>query len=75
MSPQFNCKKKTLLFQAIHLNRAVLIQQILLSISIDFVHKQLNVKTVLRQTLQINFVKVTCNPIRNDDRIAFLSKK
>ena len=46
MGTQFNCEK-TFLFQAILFNQTILIQQIQLSISIDFVYTQLNVKTVL----------------------------
>ena len=44
MSTQF---VKKFLFQAIQFSQTILIQTILLSISIDFLHTQLNVKTVL----------------------------
>ena len=46
MSKQFNCQK-TFQFQAIHFSQAILIQLNQFSMSIDFVYKQLNVKTVL----------------------------
>ena len=42
---------KTFLFQDIHFFQTVLIQLIQFSISIDFVYTQLNVKTVLYQTI------------------------
>ena len=42
------------LFQAIQFSQAVLIQTIQFSISIVFVHTQLNVKTVLFQAIQFN---------------------
>ena len=44
MQVQFNCKKKTLLFQATQFDQADLIQLIQFSISTDFVYTQLNVK-------------------------------
>ena len=57
ISIQFKCKytvllSKTFLFQAIQFSQTVLIQTILFSISIAFVHTQLNVKTVLFQVIQ-----------------------
>ena len=51
MSTQFNCQK-TFLFKAIQLSQTVLIQTNQFSISIVFVYIQLNVKTVLFQTIQ-----------------------
>ena len=53
MSIQFNCQK-TFLFQAIQFSQTVLIQTIQFSISIDFIHTQLNVKTVLFQAIQFS---------------------
>ena len=47
---QFNCPQK-IIFQAIQFIQTVLIQPIQFSISIDFVYKQLNVKTVLYETI------------------------
>ena len=41
------CNPKTFLFQAIQFSQTILIQPIQLSISIDFVYTQLDVKTVL----------------------------
>ena len=45
---------KTFLFQAIQFSQTVLIQTIQFSISIDFVHSQLNVKAVLFQVIQFS---------------------
>ena len=45
---------KTFLFQAFQFSQKILIQTIQFSISIDFLHTQLNVKTVLFQTIQFN---------------------
>ena len=47
------------LFQAIQFSQIVLIQTILFSISIDFVYTQLNVKTVLFQTIQFSVSTVS----------------
>ena len=44
MSTQF---VKTFLFQAFRFRQTILIQTIQFSVSIDFLHTQLNVKTVL----------------------------
>ena len=48
---------KTFLFQAIQFNQKDLIQTIQFSISIDFVHTQLNVKTVLFWIIQFSVVQ------------------
>ena len=61
MSTLFNCKKKkkkkkTFLFQAIQFIQTKLIQ---FSISTDFVYTQLNVKTVLYQTIQPSVSRVS----------------
>ena len=45
---------KTFLFQAIPFSQTVLIQPIQFGTSIDFIHTQLNVKTVLFQKFQFN---------------------
>ena len=58
MSTQFNCQK-TLLFQATQSIQAVLIQTIQFSISIFFVHTQLNVKTV--QEIQLSISTQFCS--------------
>ena len=50
---------KTFLFQAIQLSQTVLIQTIQFSMSIEFVHTQLNVKTVLFQTIQFSVSTVS----------------
>ena len=50
---------KTFLFQAIQFSQKVLIQPIQLSISIVFVHTQLNIKTVLYQTIQFSVSTVS----------------
>ncbi len=50
---------KTFLFLAIQFNQTILIQTIQFSISIDFVHTQLNVKTVLFQTIQFSISTVS----------------
>ena len=47
---------KTFLFQAIKFSQEVLIQ---LSISTDFIYTQLNVKTVLYQTIQFSVSTVS----------------
>ena len=46
--------KKTFLFQAFQFFQTVLIQAILFCISIVFIYKQLNVKTVIFRTVQFN---------------------
>ena len=51
ISTQFNCQKH-FCFQVIQLSQIVLIKTIQFSISIIFVHTQLNVKTVLFQIIQ-----------------------
>ena len=48
---------KTFLIQAIQLSQTVLIKKIQFSLSIVFVHTQLNVKTILYQTIQFNISK------------------
>ncbi len=50
---------KTFLFQAIQFSQAVLIQLIHFSISTDFIYTQLNVKTVLHQTIQFSLSTVS----------------
>ena len=50
---------KTFLFQAFQLSQTVLIQLIQLSIITDFVYTQLNVKTVLYQTIQFSVSRVS----------------
>ena len=50
---------KTFLFQTIQLNQTVVIQPIQFRISIVFVYAQLNVKTVLFQTIQFNVCTVS----------------
>ena len=55
---QFNWGK-AFLFQAIQFSQAVLIQLIQFSISTDFVYTQLNVKTVLYQTIQFSVSTVS----------------
>ena len=47
MRTQFNCEKKSSLFQVIQFIQTVLIQPIQFSISTDFVYTHINVKTVL----------------------------
>ena len=51
MSTQINCQK--------HLSQTILIQIIQFSISIDFLHTPLNVKTVLFQTIQFSISKLS----------------
>ena len=53
MSTQFNCQK-TFLFQAIQFSQTFLIKTIQFRANIVFVHTQLNVKTVLFQTIQFS---------------------
>ena len=48
----------TFLFKAVLFIQRVLIQKLQFSISIDFVYAQLNVKTVLYQTIQFSDSKV-----------------
>ena len=64
MSTQFSCQK-TFLFQAIQFSQTVLIQTNQFSISIGFVHTELNMKTVLFRTNQfsisIDFVDTQLN--------------
>ena len=50
---------KTFLFQDIQFSQTVLIQTIQFSISIAFVYTQLNVKTVLFQTIQLSVITVS----------------
>ena len=50
---------KTFLFQVIQFYQTVLIQPTQLSISIDFVYTQLNVKTVLNYTIQFSVSTVS----------------
>ena len=54
---------KKILFQAIQLIQTVLIQLIQFSISTDFVHTQLNVKTVRYQTTQFSVSTVSMSKI------------
>ena len=54
-----NSLSKRFLFQAIQFCQTVLIQTIQFSISIVFVHAQLNVKTVLFQTIQFSISTVS----------------
>ena len=49
---------KTFLFLAIQFSQTVPIQRIHFSMSIVFVHAQLNVKTVLFQTIQYSVITV-----------------
>ena len=49
-----NSLPKTFLFQAIQFCQTILIQSIQLSINIVFVHTQINIKTVLFQTIQFS---------------------
>ena len=58
MSTQFDCQK-TFLFQAFQFIQTVIIQPIQFSIKIDFVYTQLNVKTVLYQTIQFSVSRVS----------------
>ena len=58
---------KTFLFQAIKFCQTVLIQTIQFSISIVFVHTQLNIKTVLFQTIQFS-ISTQFNSIWSIDR-------
>ena len=52
---------KTVRFQATQFRQTVLIQTILFSIIIDLVHTQLNVETVLFQTIQFSIgTQFTC---------------
>ena len=50
---------KTFLFQAIQFSQIVRIQSIPFSISIDFVYTQLNIKTILFQTIQFSVSTVS----------------
>ena len=50
---------KTFLFQAIQFSQTILIQTIQFSISIDFLHTQLNVKTVQFQTIPFSISRVS----------------
>ena len=53
---------QNILFQVIHFRQTVLIKSIQLSLSIDFVYTQLNVKTVLNQTIPFSISKqFTCH--------------
>ena len=67
ISTQFKCKysliAKTFLFLAIQFCQVVLIQVIQFSIGTDFVYTQLDVKTVLYQTIQfsVNTVSMSKN--------------
>ena len=54
MSTQFNCQKHFYFNQFNLFSQTVVIQAIQFSISIAFVHIQLNVKTVLFQTIQVS---------------------
>ena len=54
---------KTILFQAIQFSQTVLIQPTQFCISIYFVYTQLNVKTVLFQTIQFNVSTVAMSKI------------
>ena len=56
MSSQFN-SQNTFLFQAIHFSQKVLIQTIQFNISILKKQQQLNIKTVLFQTIQFSIQK------------------
>ena len=58
MSTQFN-RQKHFYFKLFSLFKQVLIQLIQLSISTYFVHTQLNVKTVLFQTIQFSTVSMS----------------
>ena len=66
VSTNYKCKylvylSKTFLFQAIQFSQTVLIQTILFSIGVLFVHTKLNVKTLLSQAIQfsVNTVSMT----------------
>ena len=50
---------KTFLFQPIQFSQRILIQTIQFSISIDFLNTQLNVKTVLFQTIHFSISTVS----------------
>ena len=54
---------KTFLFQAIQFSQTVPIQTIQFSISMDFVYIELNVKTVLFQTIQLSVSTVSMSKI------------
>ena len=65
---KFKCKyevllSKAFLFQAIQFNQTVIIQTIQFSISINFVYKKLNLKTVQFQKIQFNVSKVSMSKI------------
>ena len=54
---------KTFLFQVIQSSQTVLIQTLQFSICIVFVYSQLNVKTVLFQTIQFGVAQFHCQNI------------
>ena len=55
---------KKILFQAIHFSLTVLIQTIQFSMSIVFVYKQLNVKTIPFQTIQFSInMQFNCHAV------------
>ena len=62
---------KTFLFQAIQFSQTVLIQLIQISISIDFVYTELNVKTVLYQTIHFNVNTVSMSKTVSFQTIQF----
>ena len=62
---------KAFLFQAIQLSQTVLIQIIQFSISTYFVYTQLNVKTVLYQTIQFSVSKVSMSKTVSFQAIQF----
>ena len=54
---------KTFLFKAIQFSQTVLIQQIQFSVCIDFVYTQLNIKTVLFQTIHLSISTISMSKI------------
>ena len=63
---------KAFLFQAIQFSQTVPIQLIQFNISTDFVYTQLNVKTVLYQTIQFRVSRVSMSM---DNRITITRKQ